>query len=73
MDHPHNLDRMLDLKGTSMTEDRRAVAETAFQRAQKREQEISAALKLEQERREATIRNMQRLRELRLSQVKAHR
>jgi hypothetical protein len=46
----------------------REVAETVFQRNQRREQEINDALKQEHARREAAIKNMYRLRNLRLSQ-----
>lgn len=47
--------------------DPRAIAETVFQREQRREREISEALRLEQERHVAVVKNMQRLRALRLS------
>jgi hypothetical protein len=47
--------------------DARAVAETIFERQQRREREIGDALKLEEERHEAVIKNMYRLRALRLS------
>ena len=50
-----------------MTDQARAVAETAFQRQQRREREISEAMKLEEERHAAVLKNMQRLRALRLS------
>jgi len=46
--------------------DQRAVAETAFDRNQRREMEINDALKQEHARREATVKNMYRLRALRL-------
>ncbi len=46
--------------------DPRAIAETVFQREQRREREISEALRLEQERHVAVVKNMQRLRALRL-------
>ena len=49
-------------------QDARAAAEMAFD--QRREQEISEALRLEQERHDVAIKNMQRLRELRLSKEK---
>ena len=55
-----------------MTEkDARAVAETLFEREQRRNREISEALKLEEERHAAVIKNMQRLRALRLSREEA--
>ena len=50
-----------------MTENQREVAETVLERNQRREAEINAALKQEYARREAAIKNMYRLRELRLS------
>jgi len=46
--------------------DQRAVAETAFDRNQRREMEINDALKQERARREAAVKNMYRLRALRL-------
>jgi len=46
--------------------DQRAVAETAFDRNQRREMEINDALKQEHARREAAVKNMYRLRALRL-------
>ena len=50
-----------------MAEDnQRAEAESVFDRAQRREREISEALKLEEERHAAAIKNMHRLRALRL-------
>ena len=57
-----------------MAERDRRVAETAFGDQKKHERKISEALKLEQERHAAVIKNMQRLRALRLSreQVKAN-
>lgn len=48
--------------------DQRAAAESVFERTQRREAEINDALKLEAERHEAAIKNMQRLRALRLAQ-----
>ena len=45
----------------------REVAETIFGRNQRREAEINAALKQEQARHEAEIKNMHRLRALRLA------
>jgi len=44
----------------------RAFAETVFEREQTGEKEISSALKVEAQRHEAAIKNMQRLRALRL-------
>jgi glycosylphosphatidylinositol transamidase (GPIT) subunit GPI8 len=49
-----------------MIDNSRAFAETVFERAQRREKEIKDALKLEAERHEATVKNMHRLRALRL-------
>jgi len=48
----------------------RAFAETVFEREQRREKEIKDALKLEAQRHEAAIKNMQRLRALRLAREK---
>jgi hypothetical protein len=45
---------------------KRAFAETVFEREQRREKEISSALKLETQRHEAAVKNMRRLRALRL-------
>ncbi len=50
-----------------MTEKRRDMAETVFERNQRRETEINDALKQEYARREAAITNMYRLRRLRLA------
>jgi hypothetical protein len=47
--------------------DQRAFAESVFERNQRREAEINAALKQENARREAAVRNMYRLRALRLA------
>jgi hypothetical protein len=47
--------------------DQRAFAESIFERNQRREAEINAALKQENARREAAVRNMYRLRALRLA------
>jgi hypothetical protein len=44
----------------------RAFAESVFAREQRREKEISSALKLEAHRHEAAVKNMHRLRALRL-------
>jgi hypothetical protein len=46
--------------------DQRAFAETVFERNQRREAEINEALKQENARREAAVKNMYRLRALRL-------
>jgi hypothetical protein len=45
----------------------RALAETVFEREQRREREKTLALKMEAERHAAVIKNMQRLRALRLA------
>ena len=45
---------------------RREVAETLFERTQRREMEINDVLKQEHARREAAVKNMYRLRALRL-------
>jgi hypothetical protein len=50
----------------SDTNQREAV-ESPFERAQRREEEINHALKLEAERHEAVLKNMHRLRGLRLA------
>ena len=50
-----------------MTDKRREIAETVFERNQRRETEINDALKQEYVRREAAIKNMYRLRALRLA------
>jgi hypothetical protein len=44
---------------------RREVAESLFERTQRREAELNEALKQEYARREAAVKNMYRLRELR--------
>ena len=46
--------------------DQRALAETVFDRNQRRNAEINEALKQENARREAAVKNMYRLRALRL-------
>ena len=46
--------------------DQRAFAETVFERNQRRDAEINEALKKENARREAAVKNMYRLRALRL-------
>ena len=46
--------------------DQRAFAETVFERNQRRDAEINEALKQENARREAAVKNMYRLRALRL-------
>jgi hypothetical protein len=50
-----------------MTENQREIAETVFERNQRRETELNDALKQEHARREAAIKNMYRLRSLRLA------
>jgi hypothetical protein len=50
-----------------MTEQQREIAETLFSRNQAREVKINVALKEEYARREAAIKNMYRLRALRLA------
>jgi hypothetical protein len=50
-----------------MTERQREIAETLFERNQAREVKINDALKEEYARREAAIKNMYRLRALRLA------
>ena len=47
----------------------RQIAETIFERNQRREAEINEALKQENARGEATIKNMQKLRALRLART----
>ncbi len=47
--------------------DQRAVAESVFERTQRREAEINDALKQEEARRVAVLENMRRLRTLRLA------
>ena len=47
----------------------REVAESVFERNQRREAEINDALRQEAARREAVIRNMHRLRALRMARV----
>jgi hypothetical protein len=51
-----------------MTDEQREIAETLFGRNQRRETEIHEALKQEHARREAAVKNMYRLRALRLAQ-----
>jgi hypothetical protein len=58
---------------TTHNDDPRAVAETLFEREQRREREISDALKLEEERHAAVIQNMRRLRALRMSRTQPSR
>ncbi len=53
-----------------MIDNSRAFAETVFEREQRREKEIKDALKLEAERHEIAIKNMHRLRTLRLERDK---
>ena len=50
-----------------MTENQRELAETVFERNERREAEINNAMKQEHARREAAIKNMYRLRALRLA------
>ncbi len=50
-----------------MPDNRREIAETVFQRNERREAEINSALKQEYARREAAVKNMYRLRALRLA------
>jgi hypothetical protein len=50
-----------------MPESQREIAETVFQRNERREAEINVALKQEYARREAAVKNMYRLRALRLA------
>ena len=50
-----------------MTGEQREVAESIFQRSQRREAEISEALKQEKARQAVVVKNMERLRALRLS------
>ena len=50
-----------------MTQNQRELAETVFERNQRREAEINNALKQEAARRAAVVKNMQRLRALRLA------
>lgn len=50
-----------------MSDSRREIAESVFERNQRREMEINDALKQEHARREAAIKNMYRLRSLRLA------
>jgi hypothetical protein len=52
-----------------MTDKQREIAETVFERNQRRETEINDALKQEYARRDAAIKNMYRLRALRLARV----
>jgi hypothetical protein len=51
----------------------RAVAESVFERTQRREAEINDALKQEYARRDAAIKNMYRLRALRLARDREQR
>ena len=48
-------------------DNQRALAETLFEREQRREREISDALKIEAARHAAVVENMRRLRSLRLA------
>jgi hypothetical protein len=56
-----------------MIDNSRAFAETVFEREQRREKEIKDALKLEAERYEAAIKNMHRLRALRLERAESRK
>jgi hypothetical protein len=49
-----------------MTDSQREIAETLFERNQRRDAEINDALKQEHARRDAVVKNMHRLRALRL-------
>jgi hypothetical protein len=49
-----------------MTQNQRELAETVFERNERREAEINDAMKQEHARREAAVKNMYRLRALRL-------
>jgi hypothetical protein len=51
----------------AMTDSQRELAKTVFERNQRRESEINDALKQEHARRERAIKNMYRLRALRLA------
>ena len=53
-----------------MTENQRKLAETVFERNERRDAEINNAMKQEQARREAAVKNMYRLRALRLERDK---
>jgi hypothetical protein len=53
-----------------MTEHQRELAETVFERNERREAEINDAVKQEHARREAAVKNMYRLRALRLERDK---
>jgi hypothetical protein len=53
-----------------MTENQRELAETVFQRDERREAEINDVMKQEHARREAAVKNMYRLRALRLERDK---
>ena len=50
-----------------MTENQRQLAETVFERNERREVEINNAMKQEHARREAAVKNMYRLRAVRLA------
>ena len=50
-----------------MSDSQREIAETIFERNQRREAEINNALKQEHARREAAVKNMYRLRSLRMA------
>jgi nitrate reductase beta subunit len=50
-----------------MPDTQRQIAETAFERTQRRDKEINDAMKQERARREAAVKNMFRLRALRVA------
>jgi hypothetical protein len=52
-----------------MTQNQRELAETVFERNERREAEINNAMKQEHARREAAVKNMYRLRALRLARM----
>jgi hypothetical protein len=60
-------DTLSPAEGEPMTENQREIAETVFDRNQRREAEINEALKQEYARREAAVKNMYRLRALRIA------
>jgi hypothetical protein len=65
---PHNAEVRTLRHGVRslMPDTQRQIAETIFERNQRREAEINNALKQEYARREAAVKNMHRLRALRL-------
>jgi predicted transcriptional regulator len=56
-----------------LTAKQQEVAETVFDRNKRREAEINEALKQESARHEAAVKNMQRLRALRLARAKLNK